>query len=373
MRIPLTLSFYIIRQFLFSLAIIFLTIGSLIIIIDILELLRRSADKDVAFYLIVQMALLKFPQVGQQIVPFAILIGSIMTFGKLARTNELVILRSAGVSAWQFLAPAILTAFLLGVAMIVIINPLSSVMILKYEKMESKHLYGKNNFLEIAKTGIWLRQKNTLYDNAKIRGETIIHADDFENSQQNEIILNNVIIFVYGEKDSFIRRIDAKRAQLLDEFWHLNNCIITEPNGKTRRYDEYFLETNLTVKDIHNSFAAPETISFFELPYFIETMKKSGFSALSHSLYWHKILSSPLFYVAMILIASLFSLQHTRKGGAGILITSGILSGFLIYFLANLIFSLGLSGSIPIPLAAWTPVVVSMLIGIGLLLHIEDG
>jgi lipopolysaccharide export system permease protein len=373
MRVPLTLSLYIARHFLLNLAIVFGTIAALIIVIDALELIRKSSSRDVPIYIVFQMAFLKFPQVGQKIIPFAMLIGAVLSYTKLTRNNELVVLRGAGVSVWQFLMPSLLTSFTIGVLMIFAINPLSALMIFKYETMESKHLYGKSNFLEISKSGIWLRQKNTSYDNAQVRGETIIHANNFGDSNIENITLHNVIIFVYGAEDTFIRRIDAKQADLLDDFWHLHNTIITAPNGKTSRHDEYFLETELTVLDIHNSFASPDTISFYELPKFIETMKKSGFSALSHRLYWHSIVISPFFYSAMVLIAALFSLRHTRQGGSGKLITASILSGFLIYFLSNLISSLGLSGSMPIPLAAWVPVVVSMLVGVGLLLHLEDG
>ena len=46
---------------------------------------------------------------------------------------------------------------------------------------------------------------------------------------------------------------------------------------------------------------------------------------------------------------------------------------FLLFFLSDIIFALGLSATIPVALAAWTPAGVAMLMGLALLLHLEDG
>lgn len=55
------------------------------------------------------------------------------------------------------------------------------------------------------------------------------------------------------------------------------------------------------------------------------------------------------------------------------MIISGLLAGFLLYFLSNFVFALGLSGKIPVLLAGWAPAGASMMLGIAMLLHLEDG
>jgi lipopolysaccharide export system permease protein len=45
----------------------------------------------------------------------------------------------------------------------------------------------------------------------------------------------------------------------------------------------------------------------------------------------------------------------------------------LLYFVSNFVFALGLSGKVPVVLAAWTPASVSLMFGVSLLLHLEDG
>jgi lipopolysaccharide export system permease protein len=62
-----------------------------------------------------------------------------------------------------------------------------------------------------------------------------------------------------------------------------------------------------------------------------------------------------------------------RRGGTTVMIAGGIACGFLLYFFSDVVFALGLSATIPIALAAWTPTGVSWLMGASLLLHLEDG
>jgi lipopolysaccharide export system permease protein len=75
----------------------------------------------------------------------------------------------------------------------------------------------------------------------------------------------------------------------------------------------------------------------------------------------------------MVLIAATFSLRMTRRGKTGLMVAGGVLVGFVLYFISDLTYALGLSGAIPPILAAWTPTGVSLLLGVSLLFHLEDG
>ena len=50
-----------------------------------------------------------------------------------------------------------------------------------------------------------------------------------------------------------------------------------------------------------------------------------------------------------------------------------VLAGFALFFLRNFAQVLGENGQIPVALAVWTPPVASMLLAVGVLLHLEDG
>jgi len=76
---------------------------------------------------------------------------------------------------------------------------------------------------------------------------------------------------------------------------------------------------------------------------------------------------------AMVLIAAVFSLRLTRRGGTVLLIGAGVLASFLLFLLTNVIQALGLGSNVPVILAAWTPAGVSLMAGLAMLLHLEDG
>ncbi len=145
------------------------------------------------------------------------------------------------------------------------------------------------------------------------------------------------------------------------------------PNEPPEPFHQLRLETTLTPRKIEESFASPDTMSFWDLPGFINLLEESGFPAQRHRLHYNVLLARPFLLCAMVLVAATFSLRMQRRGGATFMIVGGVISGFLLYFLSDIVFALGLSGKVPVGLAAWTPTVVSLMFGASMLLHLEDG
>ncbi len=366
MRISYTLSNYISRQFLISFIALFCIFLMLILLFDTIELIRRAASEpDVKFSMIMEMAALKLPFMGQKAFPFAVLFGGMATFWRLTRSHELEVTRAAGVSAWQFLVPVLFIAFFLGILKITLFNPLASTTLARYERMEAFHLDRNKSALTLSSAGLWLRQANE-------DGQSVVHANSI-HQQGKEVELTKLIVFIFDNEGAFKERIDAAYAKLEDGFWHMKDAWLHSPDRPPRLEKEYWLETNLTLNKIQDSFAPPETMSFWDLPGFISTMEKAGFSALRHRLHWHSLLAAPFLACAMILIAATFTLRHVRRGGTTFIIGGGVLVGFLLYFFSDVVFALGLSDSIPVTLAAWAPSGVSTLLGLAMLLHLEDG
>ncbi len=364
MRLSPTLSIYIGRQFLIGIGIVMSVLVSLIFIADIIELLRKAAGKEgVGIGVIITMSLLQLPALAQKTLPFAALFGGMLTLNRLTRTHELVVARAAGVSVWQFLAPGLAIALLIGIATVTLFNPVSSVMVSRFEQLEAKYFSGRTSLLAVSRSGLWLRQADST-------GQSVIHALRVSNQG---VELQDVIIFLYEGTDTFVGRIDAKSARLRNGYWELDKALLTGPDRPAEYYDRYRLRTSLTLSQIQDSFASPETLSFWELPRFINTLEAAGFSAVRHRLYWHSVLATPLLLGSMVLISAAFSLRLTRRGGTGMLVAAGVLVGFLFYFLSDVVRAFGMSGGIPPVLAAWAPAGISTLLGLGMLFHLEDG
>ena len=105
----LTLSAYVARAFSVSVLAMLSALSLLVSLFDFIELLRRAATRpEATFGLVASIASLRLPFVVLQILPFAVLLGGIIAFWRLARSSELVVARAAGVSAWSFLAGPVL-------------------------------------------------------------------------------------------------------------------------------------------------------------------------------------------------------------------------------------------------------------------------
>jgi len=260
--------------------------------------------------------------------------------------------------------PAVLVAFLIGLVAVTIFNPIASLTEAVYEKLEGHILRQGSDQLALSDAGLWLRQSD------QAGNQIVIHAGKIASQQ---LVLDAVTLFFFNASTQFTSRIDAQTARLESGDWVIENGIRWVADEAPRPFDEIRLATTLTPRKIEESFASPDTMSFWDLPGFIELLEQSGFPAQRHRLHFNVLLARPFLLCAMVLVAATFSLRMQRRGGATLMIVGGVASGFLLYFLSDIVFALGLSTKIPVALAAWTPTGVSLIFGTSMLLHLEDG
>ncbi|WP_341898369.1 LPS export ABC transporter permease LptG [Ferrovibrio terrae] len=364
MRQSTTLSLYFGRHFLVAILTVLVVLAVLAFSFDAVEMLRRASGRaDATLDLVFEMSLLKLPSLMTKLFPFAVLFGGMLALSRLTRSQELTVSRAAGVSVWQFLFPGIALALLLGIFLVTVYNPLSAAMLARYENIDAKVMRGRTSMLAVSSSGLWLRE-------ADASGQVVVHA--LRVAQQG-VELRDAILFYYEGRDTFVKRIDASVAYLDQGHWRLQNAIVSYPNRAAERYENLTVPTTLTYDRIQESFASPATISFWELPSFIATLESAGFSAMRHRLHFYTLLASPVLLCAMLLIAASFSLRLTRRGGIGTMLAGGVAAGFLLYFTVELMQPFGLNGTLPVPLAAWAPTAVFVMLGISLLFHLEDG
>lgn len=365
MKVSPTLSIYLALQFLFWLIGVFLIFMAIAMLFDMVEMLRRTADKDeITLGLVFYMSLLKLPFLAQTTLPFMTLFAAMLTFWRLARANEAVVARAAGISAWQFILPAFLITALLGVVAVTVVNPMSAAMLEKFQKLEAEYVKNRTSMISVSQNGLWLRQLDGE------GGYSVIHS--LRVSPQ-DLILHQVIIFRFDKGHHFLERIDAPNAILQTGSWLIPEGWRSTPKPETVPVVNLKIATDLTKTNILESFSSPETMSFWRLPEFIKTIEAAGFSGHRHLLHYYALIAYPVLLSSMIFIAASFTLRINRRTGTSAAILGGLSCSFALYFVTDIVHALGLSASIPILLAAWTPAGVSTLIGLAMLFHLEDG
>ncbi len=363
LRLSPTLSGYIARLYALWLLSFFFGLVGVILLVSMIDLLDSLANKDVALGIVLEMALLKLPYLSQEVMPFTVFFAALGSFWRLTRSNELIVARASGVSIWQVLASVLGVAITAGIVTVTVLNPLASILLGRFEQLEAQYIHHQKSSLSVSSNGLWLRQ-------ADAGGQSVFHAQRVTHATMT---LHRVIVFRFADQDRFVGRIDAAQAELRPGTWRLFQAWQSEPGKQARFAKEIDIPTDLTREKILDSFAPPETISFWSLPGFIELLEKAGFSAVRHKLQLYRLLAMPVLFAAMILLAAAFSLRPQRRGRIGLVLMGGVLTCFLLYFISNFVFALGMSGKIPVMLSAWTPAGISLMLGIATLLHLEDG
>jgi len=363
MRLPLTLSLYIGRRFLQNFAVVLVPVSGVSWLVDALDISRRAATRAIPFDAALEMGTFKRAHTLQDLVPFVVLLAAMMTFFRLTRDHELAVIRASGVSIWQFVMPAVLLALLIGGLRVTAYNPIASALYARFEQMNAFYFYGRPNTITLSPTGLWIRQ---------IEGGTtsIVHA---RRVVSDDLELSGITVFNFTAGERFVSRIDAPTGRLSDGVWVLDHPTFSAPDAASRQMTQARIPTALTPDRIQGTLATPETVSFWDMPAFIQLLEAAGFPTRRHVFYWHRMIASPFLLIAIVLVAATFSLRQPRRGGAAVILGCGVAVGFAIFLVSNIVAAFGRGGVIPPPVAAWSPAVVWTLLAAAALLHLEDG
>src|SRR4029077_9611097 len=194
-----TLSRYFGMRFLTTAILVFIGILSLVALTDYIEMMRKTSGMpNVPASIVAQTSLFRVPQIAERIMPFSVLIAAMSCYLNLSRRLELVVARAAGMSAWQFVAPAVLIALVLGVLATLVYNPMAAALQERSRRLEVEFLGGTpDSGLQTNGNGFWVRQKNA-------DGQSIVNA---VTSSEQGIRLGGVTVFTYDATGRFLTRI----------------------------------------------------------------------------------------------------------------------------------------------------------------------
>jgi len=360
-----TLSRYFGLRFLNSVIGSFIGVVALAAMIDYVELMRRGADwPNATAWLLAKISMFRVPQLTERIMPFTVLVGAMSCYLALSRRLELVVARAAGVSAWQFVAPAVIAAFLFGTIATTLYNPFAAVLHERSKRIEADML-GElpSSVLQGNTSGFWVRQKSA-------DGAAIINA---KSSREQGAQLGGVSVYTFDAAGRFHERIEARSAVLEEGSWRFEEARVYTSGVPPAIHETYRLSTNLTLEQVRESFATPETVPFWQLPSYVEMADRAGLVAAGYRLQYHQLLARPFLLAAMVMLAASVSLRFFRFGGVQKMVLSGISAGFLIFVLSKITEDMSKSELLSPVLAAWIPVLVGSLTGFVALLYQEDG
>ncbi len=357
------------RAFLMIAAIFFL----ILLMIDLIEMIRRFAGRDVGLPGSIRLAALNVSSSFYQILPLLTVLAGIALFLGLARSSEMVAIRASGRSALRVVAAPMTAAIVTGMLSVSVLNPLVASTGRLFDEAVARIERDGQQTVSVGDRAVWLRQ--AIAQDGIEAGQVVIRA---RRASPDATTLYDATFLIFDANLGPVRRVEARQARLEPGSWVLTDAreyLLDRPNPEAQAvpHERLSLASDLTAQRIRDGFGRPEAVPIWQLPDFIAGLERAGFSAARHRVWFQMELARPFLMGAMVLIAAAFTIQHMRGRNTGIAVLLAFAGGIGLFFLRNMAQVLGDNGQVPPVLAAWAPPLAGALLALGLILHREDG
>lgn len=359
------LFWYIVRHYLGILTLCLTGLTTIYLVIDFFEKLRKFLRHDAELTSMLMYFVYKIPDISFQLVPFAILMASLLAIGLLNRNHEITAMRSCGFSivhvTMPFLAVAgLFTALLLVMTAVVI--PLSNA---KAEYIRTVEIQKKPQALSFTSENLWLY----LYDHALMHVQRV----DPEGTRLHEVTL-------YRLDDRFTLKtwLTAADAAFADGGWALHDVAerAINPDGSIEMTQQKNLplELSLTPDDLMtwNAFE-PEHMTLNQLSTHIERLEQEKHNATKFLAdYWKRIALAFVPFIMTILGVSIGLLETgTRSASVAKGIGQALSISFLFWATNSIGLTLGKNGALQPVVAAWIACVMFLIVSLNLFLKVR--
>ena len=328
-----------------NVSLIFFCLG---IIMNVFEEINFFKDIDVGIHTPIALSLLYVPSLFYNMFPFIIFLSGIWFFIKMKKTYEITAINISGLSNFSIILIPSILSIVLGIFFITSVNPITSILVKKYESIKGSYERDKDYLAAITTNGIWIKEKNLERNN-------IIRSSHLKN---NELI--DVTIYEFDNNNDFIKRIEAESANISSVKWSLKNARIINYDGKilSENTKNYSYISMYDIKKIQSLYSNLDTISFWSIDNEIKLLEERGYSTKEMEAKLQRSYAFPFFLLSMVLLSSVFTLGVKFKENNWTYVFIAIVSSVLIYFFNDFSAVLGKTEKLPIEIAVWMPIAI---------------
>jgi lipopolysaccharide export system permease protein len=334
------------RDIVSSVGFVALAFLSLFFFIDFVEELGDVA-KGYTLLHATAFSLLQMPGHLYELMPIAVLIGTIYALARLAQSSEYTILRTGGLGPGRALSLLAGLGLMFALATYVVgdwIAPFS-------ERQATELQARAKGKLRIGSAGAWLKDRAVTPQGERSYSVNV-------GSAGVDGTLQDVRIFEFDADGRLVRRIGAATARIGDgDTWQLGDVKVTHWNGAAGDAQAVASEEKLPTLAWPSSLSAGvvaaavlplSTMSTVELFRYIGHLSDNEQAAQRHEIQFWKRALYPFACLVMMALALPFAYMHARAGGISFKVFSGIMLGIGFVLLNNMSGHLGL-------LRNWTP------------------
>jgi len=330
---------------------IFFILLLLVITFDEINLIKKI--EEVSFMISFKLIFFKIPGILFSFTPFIFLFAGILLHVKLKNRNEVVAIRTMGISNFKIISISAIFSLILGYVVVFFLNPLTAVTSKEYEIIKSNYFDTKNNFF-INDTGLWILVEDK-------NNKQIIRIENLDFSKN---IAKNVTILNLNENFELQTRIDSKEGIFSNNNIKLLSSVTYDSNKVNKKNTQLQLDLNLSLKEIQNTFKGSFSTSIYEIQNQIRNIQKLGYSADHLKVEYQKLISLPIYILAMVLLSGLMIINLGANMGYIFYVVTGVIISVILYFLSDLSITMGKADKIDLELSVWLPIFFIMIVNL---------
>lgn len=352
---------YLIRQILKYQVLILIMVIGVYLAVDFFEKIDDFLEKGLPFSKALSFFLYKTPFIVAQITPVGLLLAVLVVFGLMNKHNEILALKSGGVSVYYLLRPILS----MGLVFSIFLFFLSEIVV--------PLTVGKAN-------NIWLREVRnesavlSREKNIWIKGNrNIIHIKYYD---QEKAAVFGVTVNYFDKKFKLVKRIDAHRGVYDNGQWILYDIMEQKLIPRDGNFDVGFYPQR-----VENLEFGPEALSrvtkkseemnFKELYSYIKRVEAEGYDATIQRVDLYAKFSFPFVCLILCIVGTGIAIRSRLKEGLPVSIAYGLGVAFLYWVFYSFSVSLGHGEMLPPLLAVWTANFVFLCVGLLMLLNAE--
>ena len=298
----------------------------LIIFINLIEISRVIEKENQILFNYIYLSFLKIPSIINETSPFVIIISTAFLFRYLIKNNELIAMRNIGFSIFDIFQPISIAIFLYGLLVLIIVNPITAISEIKYEKYlnnQNESMYS----IKFSKNNLWIKNKNT---------DEGIYYINIKNFDIQKMIARDIkILSIQKEKKEFYQSdygmIKNKKFNLTE----VNQFDVL--NDKHINHNEFVLDLNFSKESILTSNINYKNIPYYNYINHIKTMKKFNLYSSAVGLFYLSEILKPIFMILLAFVVMSFSAKYKRNESFFKILFYAVLIGFSFYILREVI------------------------------------
>ena len=329
--------FYMLKKYIIGFLLAALVLLGVNLLLVFISELKNIGNHNYSFITLVNYIILLIPQNFLDIFPYALLIGSMISFGSMAYHSEFIAINSHGIGIKKTMRIIIIQTFFISSFITIIANSLAP----KYSN-EAQSM--KNIALNkgLSNNSLWFRS-----------GDYIINVNSIITDKRLEDIM------IYRIENGLLSSVLSAERGLYDIKWNFDNVEILDISSNRKiKKENHSLPTNefIPFEILKSQFSKKRYISIQNLYRNIIFHNKINIPYENHKVvFWKKILL-PVSCCIIVFVALPFLFTSMRSTNQSQRIIVGVLFGITYFVISSIVTNLGLILSIP----AFLSVLLSM-------------